>query len=484
MNKIITLISLLYSLSSLSQEQLLDTSFGTNNGITKFTFYNQSGVERGDASLSDCTKLPDGKMLCVGVGLFARFTSNGILDTTFNTTGYKVFTNLGNYFKIKPTINGHYIIMDIAYGGKIAKIDADGNFISNFNIYEDQNTFVDFELDILGNIFLLKSRNNNYSLSKLTNNGIIDTTFGTNGVVELGNTYRYSWLKLNNSGEIFLSGSQSISNTNVAIVVTKLSVNNTIDTSFGTNGSFIHNTGNIMGVSNKIEILDDGKILGANAGTLCNGSNCYGLIIYRLLPNGTLDTTFRGSGISVIPVQSESAPSQIEILDNNSFIIAGTGIRSMYALKFDANGNLDNSFGVNGRIITPQLSSDGYPAYNRGFLIYDNSIILNGVYSLWYASSLRYSTVLRKYNFTENMSITNPQQRNVILYPNPAKDELNINSFNQIESYKIYNVNGSLIEEKKIINSEKIDVSNLNSGIYFIRLEEKFKSNYYKFIKQ
>jgi len=54
-----------------------------------------------------------------------------------------------------------------------------------------------------------------------------------------------------------------------------------------------------------------------------------------------------------------------------------------------------------------------------------------------------------------------------ILYPNPAQDILNVESQQQIENLKIYNLQGQLIKED---SSSRIDVSNLSSGLYFIQV--------------
>lgn len=61
------------------------------------------------------------------------------------------------------------------------------------------------------------------------------------------------------------------------------------------------------------------------------------------------------------------------------------------------------------------------------------------------------------------------------IFPNPTSDYLNIN---EKHSYEVFNIMG-----QKILNgnSEKIDVRNLNSGVYIISIDNKAK---YKFIKK
>lgn len=71
----------------------------------------------------------------------------------------------------------------------------------------------------------------------------------------------------------------------------------------------------------------------------------------------------------------------------------------------------------------------------------------------------------------------------ISLYPNPTNGELFFETSFEITKAIIYNVNGQLIESKDVA-SNKIEVSQLAEGIYFVELENKegLKSKH-KFIK-
>jgi len=77
---------------------------------------------------------------------------------------------------------------------------------------------------------------------------------------------------------------------------------------------------------------------------------------------------------------------------------------------------------------------------------------------------------------------------NVInLFPNPTSDVLNIdNKTNEIISnVSIYSISGALIKEVKSTNSiESIAVSDLQTGIYFVKLSINDEVKNYKFIKK
>lgn len=430
--------------------------------------------------------MPDGKILAVGVRLIARLTSNGILDQTFNGTGYKLLT-AGNYIKIKPANDGNYIILDGSDGGQLQKIDSDGNFVSAFTTFNQPGNYVDMHVDMDGKIYLLKHINYVYSIVRINQDGILDSTFGTNGQINLGSDYRYGKILVKSNNEILLAGKQQISINNRKIVVSKITSAGILDSAFGTGGHFLYpGAGEYVGDVNQLEVLDDGKILGLTSGTLCSGNSCFGLIMYRLMPNGTLDTSFKNFGTFVLPIQSDSPPMKIQRYQDGSNIVSGTGIQTMYVIKIDYNGNLDTSFGLNGKIITPQLAGSGYPVYNRGFELYGNSLVLAGVYSIFSGGQLKYVGTVRKYFFNAGGLSTSEidKEKSLNIYPNPVKDYLHFQTKMTIDGMEIYDQSGKIsISRKSDLLKNSIDVKNLPSGIYILKIKTDNRSSSVKFIK-
>ena len=95
-----------------------------------------------------------------------------------------------------------------------------------------------------------------------------------------------------------------------------------------------------------------------------------------------------------------------------------------------------------------------------------NTITKGSVAQLYYIST--------KYNGTARMSekaaITEKTEvSNLVLYPNPATNELNISAADQvIQNVNIYNMSGSIV--KSANNVESIDVSNLSTGNYLVKV--------------
>ena len=68
------------------------------------------------------------------------------------------------------------------------------------------------------------------------------------------------------------------------------------------------------------------------------------------------------------------------------------------------------------------------------------------------------------------LGITDPEILKLSYYPNPVKDILNLSSAEPITSVKVYSLNGQLIFTDTSENTiEKIDLSSIPSGIYFIK---------------
>jgi hypothetical protein len=90
-------------------------------------------------------------------------------------------------------------------------------------------------------------------------------------------------------------------------------------------------------------------------------------------------------------------------------------------------------------------------------------------------------------NFLENSSLSNQDfslKNNISIFPNPASNILNIeNKTNeQITAISIYSVKGDIVKEVKSI-SNSISVSELQNGVYFVKIEMNKNVLNYKFVK-
>lgn len=73
---------------------------------------------------------------------------------------------------------------------------------------------------------------------------------------------------------------------------------------------------------------------------------------------------------------------------------------------------------------------------------------------------------------TGNLSTTETQKSTTQIYPNPAKDFINIkNEKTENLSYQIFDISGKLILSGKSKSNEKIDIQTLEKGNYFLQIQ-------------
>ena len=127
-------------------------------------------------------------------------------------------------------------------------------------------------------------------------------------------------------------------------------------------------------------------------------------------------------------------------------------------------GNIIDSFELCNLTNSPQLIS---------FVIYPFNAV-NGCLD----DALEFSiTVLPVEDCTA--SVTDPSLLNFLIYPNPTKEYINIDC-SSLESITIYNILG---KELIKVTSNRINVSSLSNGVYFINVSDGINSSTKKFIK-
>ena len=92
-------------------------------------------------------------------------------------------------------------------------------------------------------------------------------------------------------------------------------------------------------------------------------------------------------------------------------------------------------------------------------------------------------------NFVANLmyteSIGEQGNHTLVLYPNPVNDKLTIEAENAIGTVEIYNLIGTLVySQKGCDNKLEINTSNLQNGIYFIRMTNDKVSETRRFVKE
>ena len=76
-------------------------------------------------------------------------------------------------------------------------------------------------------------------------------------------------------------------------------------------------------------------------------------------------------------------------------------------------------------------------------------------------------------------------ENNFNIYPNPANDVINIEAEFDVEEVTIYNITGVMVyNEQCTMNNVQLNVSDLNSGVYFVKVVTNNGETVKRFIKK
>ena len=227
-----------------------------------------------------------------------------------------------------------------------------------------------------------------FTVCRYLSNGNLDSLFGTNGIVtsdlQLGSADIAFGIALQSDNKIILAGSSDDgSNTNGALI--RYLPNGVIDSTFGTNGIVITDFENNQ--QDEIKAIKINQLTGhiIVGGSSIISSSIGKPVIARYLQNGQLDVTFNSTGIKTlwVAINDQNRIFSVEdlvVLPNGKITATGwrknvsTSISSEYwACRVLSNGNMDNSFSADGVI----SYSDGTgSSYGYGLLLTANQDLI------------------------------------------------------------------------------------------------------------
>ncbi len=85
----------------------------------------------------------------------------------------------------------------------------------------------------------------------------------------------------------------------------------------------------------------------------------------------------------------------------------------------------------------------------------------------YYDRVISYTEIQNNCNYSQSAVISIPEKK-LLVYPNPTSTKINVNSTEKFDMIEIFSIDGTEIYQTQ--NSETVDVSNLSSGIYIIKV--------------
>lgn len=518
------LLSLVLCLNVKAQYGSLDLTFGLNGKVIT-----DMGLTPSQAS--SIKILSDDKIIVAGDHYnsntnndFAilRYTSDGELDLSFGNQG-KVYTDYNQLSNIITSIT-------VLSNNKILAIG------TLFNENENENDFI---------------------FARFNQDGSLDSSFGNNGFVvnDFQNRKDIPYNAVELADGSFIVTGESKLGIESKLIVAKYNSDMTLDMNFGTTGYFLDETNfyNKNSIGNALYITPDNNIL--VSGRVFNVGFYNDFAIWKLDIHGSLDTTFGNNGKLLIDFfQTDDYLVDMKVLDNGKMILAGgtneifLGAPMRYCIaQLNADGTLDSTFGVLGKVIyTFDPNAGEIPSTfirrQNGALVLGGYFVNSGNYDFgllflnadgsqdirygnngWVATTFIGNDYL--YGLAEQSdgkiiasghtgnSSTNPtfamarydtdtsltsasfyKDHSIRVYPNPVNNELNI-TFNSIISTnisaRIFDNNGREISISSLNNNinnfeQTITLntfSELSKGIYFLNIILENKSYNFKIIK-
>jgi serralysin len=151
-----------------------------------------------------------------------------------------------------------------------------------------------------------------FSLTRYTPDGMLDSSFGIDGTVTVdvaGGTDRARAVTQQADGKLLIAGSSDNGDTEVGdgnfnFSVVRLNADGSLDTSFGDNGKATFDVEGGRDGAQTINVLDDGRILLTGAAYNTEGNADFAAL--RLNANGTLDTSFGDLADGLRPIDGQA----------------------------------------------------------------------------------------------------------------------------------------------------------------------------------
>jgi uncharacterized delta-60 repeat protein len=363
----------------------LDPTFG-NNGIVTTPFGH-------NAAPSDAISQTDGKTIVVGFAsngshnnwAIVRYNPNGSLDPSFGTNGIIIqdfgYDNVANGVGLQS--NGEIIVAGadpVGSGGQfwtIGRYTTNGvldttfgnNGIATTTVPLNGSGTVLFDLAIQPDDKIVavgyngtSSPSNQVILVRYNADGSLDQTFGNGGIVVTGNIGGSifdigSAVALEPDGKIAVFGDLSYGGNSSYIFLLRYNSDGSIDTTFGNGGNIIEQIGDENGGRDVVVQPNDGKVVVTGQAVSSGQGSTYAV---RYNPNGGRDATFANNGLFENSFASNSRASTLILQPTDGKILLGGADENdtVFALRrLNTDGTLDNGFGTNGSILTSVGSS-------------------------------------------------------------------------------------------------------------------------------
>jgi uncharacterized delta-60 repeat protein len=197
-----------------------------------------------------------------------------------------------------------------------------------------------------------------FALTRYNTDGSLDSSFGSGGKLT---TYFNGYEQINAvaiqpDGKIVAAGFTDLGGNNFAFAIARYNSNGSLDATFDGDGKLVQDITSVYDMVTGVAIQPDGKIIAAG---YANGGSGTDFATIRYTANGSVDTSFGTGGIARTDIDGGiDGGSEVLLFSSGKIVVAGTrfngdGSGGDFALVgYNADGSLDSSFGVGGKVLT------------------------------------------------------------------------------------------------------------------------------------
>ena len=509
MNYKITLLSLLFSsMSGFAQTEFLNPDFGSNGAacinVPGETFI-MGDIIKVNNTFYGLTSFTNHALV--------KLSETGQIDPSFGTDGYvqldltsaagALYDNTNAFIKTTPDNN----LLMVANTGYLPEhnfmvmTDLNGNPIASFG----NNGYVNLDwpdylnilmAEIINNEIFLVFRNDSTNennpqqylyVTKYDLNGNIVSAFGDDGVIVLSidiNTYTKSALYAPETGKLTVLIDQYTEENFSSHIVQYDLDEAAIDTDFGTDGYIYYNTVNNISTLPNVLYSDNNSIYIAGT-TGISGPN-QTLFVTKLNLNGQPDTSFGNNGTFLY--NDELAGYTIWAINKTGgyLTLTGTdqytnpGSDKIFVMRITENGQIDTSFGINGLITNPNDLTLLTATY-RTLIEEDHITIATNSYAC--STDGQPKPAVLQFIAGSSLATTQVTKPTLDFYPNPVKDIIYING-EAITKAEVYDISGKLLYTVTNPQTNQINLSTLQSGLYPLKIINANGSSNIKVVKE
>jgi len=239
------------------------------------------------------------------------------------------------------------------------------------------------------------------AVARFNDDGSLDTSFDEDGIAltAVGEHDIAQGIAIQSDGKI-VAAAVTRSDLGSDFVVTRYNADGSLDTSFDDDGIVTTDLGGGSDDARDIAIQSDGRIL-VIGNSVVDGSQDFAIVRYNA--DGSLDPSFDGDGMVTTDFSMNSDHAEgVAIQADGKIVVGGWNapgnlVNTFGVARYNPNGSLDTSFGVDGRSVT-SIGSNPQPNRASGAwsmaLQSDGKIIIAG--AAW--NSTGYDFGMVRYN--------------------------------------------------------------------------------------